>query len=122
SAGTEFVMAIAGPAVSVVLAIVLAALAWLGYSAGWMPEVVIVLGWLASINVLVLLFNLIPAFPLDGGRVLRSILWAISGKLRQATYWASLLGQAFAWLLIAWGVMQLFSKNYLGGIWLDLIG
>jgi Zn-dependent protease/CBS domain-containing protein len=122
SAGTEFVMAIAGPAVSVVLAIVLGVLAWVGYNANWVPEVVIVLGYLAFVNGLVLVFNLIPAFPLDGGRVLRSILWAATGKLRQATYWASLLGQGFAWLLIAWGVVNLFAQQYLAGIWFGLIG
>jgi Zn-dependent protease/CBS domain-containing protein len=122
SAGTEFVMAIAGPLVSVVLALVLGVLAWVGYHTGWAPEVVLVLGYLAVINGLVLVFNMLPAFPLDGGRVLRSILWAATGKLRQATYWAALLGQAFAWLLIAWGVVQFFSANWLGGIWLGLIG
>ena len=124
SAGTEFVMAIAGPAVSFVLAIVLGALAWVGYNSGWVPEIVIILGYLAVVNAMVLVFNLIPAFPLDGGRVLRSILWGATGKLRRATYWASLLGQAFGWLLIAWGLVQLFSgrEYWLSGIWLGLIG
>jgi Zn-dependent protease/CBS domain-containing protein len=122
SAGTEFVMAIAGPAVSLVLAIVLGVLAWVGYHSDWIPEIVIVLGYLAFVNATVLVFNLIPAFPLDGGRVLRSILWGATGKLRLATYWASFLGQAFAWLLIALGVFLLFSKNVWGGIWLGLIG
>ncbi|HLJ92496.1 MAG TPA: site-2 protease family protein [Gemmataceae bacterium] len=122
SAGREFVMAIAGPAVSVVLAIGLGVLASVGYNTGWPPEVVIVLGYLAAVNGLVLLFNLIPAFPLDGGRVLRSIIWAVTGRLRRATYWASLLGQVFAWLLIAWGVVHLFSEQWLPGIWLGLIG
>ena len=78
SARTEFLMAIAGPAVSVVLAIVLWLLAVVGYHGGWPHPVVIVLGYLAAINGLVLVFNLIPAFPLDGGRVLRSILWGAS--------------------------------------------
>ena len=122
SAGTEFVMAIAGPLVSVVLAIVLGILAWVGYHVGWSPEVVLVLGYLAVINAAVLVFNMIPAFPLDGGRVLRSILWAATGKLRQATYWAAMLGQGFGWLLIGGGVMEFFWGNWLGGIWLGLIG
>ena len=69
-----------------------------------------------------LVFNLVPAFPLDGGRVLRSVLWGVLGNLRQATYWASLLGQGFAWLLILVGVWQFFLGNFVGGIWLGLIG
>jgi Zn-dependent protease/CBS domain-containing protein len=122
SAATEFLMAVAGPVVSVILGIVFALLAWAGYHSGWTPPVVMILGYLAVINLLVLAFNLIPAFPLDGGRVLRSILWGATGNLRRATYWASLAGQAFAWLLIAWGVVQFFTGNWLGGIWSGLIG
>jgi Zn-dependent protease/CBS domain-containing protein len=122
SAGSEFLMAIAGPAVSVVLALVFALLAWAGYESGWSPAIVTILGYLAFINTLVLAFNLIPAFPLDGGRVLRSILWGATGNLRRATYWASRAGQAFAWFLIAWGVMQFFAGNWLGGVWSGLIG
>ena len=89
---------------------------------GWPPAVVLVLGYLAFINLLVLAFNLIPAFPLDGGRVLRSILWGVTGNLRRSTYLASRAGQAFAWLLILWGIVQFFSGNWLGGIWSGLIG
>jgi Zn-dependent protease len=122
SAGTEFLMAIAGPAVSLVLAILFAVLASVGGHSGWPPPLVLMLGYLCFINGLVLVFNLIPAFPLDGGRVLRSILWAATGNLRRATYWAALGGQAFAWLLIAWGIYQFFWDNWLGGIWSGLIG
>jgi Zn-dependent protease/CBS domain-containing protein len=122
SAGNEFFMAIAGPVVSVILAVGLGLLSWLSYSEGWPHPLVIILGYLAFINALVLAFNLIPAFPLDGGRVLRSILWRATGDLRRATHWAALLGQAFAWLLIAWGVLQFFMGNWLGGIWMVLIG
>jgi Zn-dependent protease len=122
SAGSEFAMAIAGPIVSLILGIAFAVLTWIGYGGGWPPAVVLVLGYLSFINLLVLAFNLIPAFPLDGGRVLRSILWGITGNLRQATYVASRGGQAFAWLLIAWGVVQFFAGNWLGGIWSGLIG
>ncbi|HEY1272374.1 MAG TPA: site-2 protease family protein, partial [Terriglobales bacterium] len=122
SAATEFLMAIAGPIVSVILGIGFALLAGIGYYEGWPPPVLMVLGYLASINLLVLAFNLIPAFPLDGGRVFRSILWAATGDLRRATLWASRGGQAFAWLLIFWGVGQFFTGNWLGGIWTGLIG
>jgi Zn-dependent protease/CBS domain-containing protein len=122
SAATEFLMAIAGPAVSVVLAIVCWIVAVVGYQGGWPHPVVIILGYLGAINALVLAFNLIPAFPLDGGRVLRSILWAATGNLRKSTYWASLAGRAFAWFLIGVGILQFFTGNWLGGIWMGLIG
>jgi Zn-dependent protease/CBS domain-containing protein len=122
SAATEFLMAIAGPVVSVILGVGFALLTGIGYYGGWPPPVLMVLGYLAFINLLVLAFNLIPAFPLDGGRVFRSILWGATGDLRRATYWASRAGQAFAWLLIVWGVMQFFTGNCLGGIWSGLIG
>ena len=122
SAWTEFLMAIAGPAVSVFLAIVFWLLAVAGYHGGWPHQVVIVLGDLGAINALVLVFNLIPAFPLDGGRVLRSIMWGMTGNLRRSTYRASLAGQGFAWLLIGLGILQFFAGNWLGGIWMGLIG
>jgi Zn-dependent protease len=75
TAATEFLMAVAGPAVSLVLALGCGALAAVGHAGGWPAPVVVVLGYLAAINGMVLVFNLVPAFPLDGGRVLRSILW-----------------------------------------------
>jgi CBS domain-containing protein len=81
-----------------------------------------VLEYLAIINVVVLCFNLVPAFPLDGGRVLRSILWGVTGNLRQSTYWASLAGQAFAWFLIAMGIIEVFAGHFMNGLWIGLIG
>ena len=119
---TEFVMAIAGPLVSAVLAVGFWIVAELGYNGGWPHPVVIILGYLATINGLVLIFNLIPAFPLDGGRVLRSILWGATGNVRKATRWASGAGQLFAGLMMAWGVLQFFEHNWVGGIWIILIG
>jgi CBS domain-containing protein len=86
------------------------------------PTIVFPLRYLAAINLAVLIFNLLPAFPLDGGRVLRSILWGALGSLRRATFWAALSGQAFAWLLICLGVMQFFAGFVFHGIWLGLIG
>jgi CBS domain-containing protein len=93
-----------------------------GYQGGWSHLVVLALGYLALVNGIVLAFNLIPAFPLDGGRVLRSILWGATGSLRRATYWAALAGQGFAWVLIAWGVVRFFRGDWFGGIWSGLIG
>lgn len=119
---SEFLVAVAGPAVSVALAVLLGILAWLGFEQGWPPLVVIGLGYLSAINAMVLAFNLVPAFPLDGGRVFRSVLWASLGDLRRATYWAAVIGRGFAWLLIGWGVINFFAGNWLGGIWIGLIG
>lgn len=112
SAKSEFFMAIAGPVVSAVLAAGL----WLLSGLGWTEAAVVVLQHLAVINLAVLVFNLVPAFPLDGGRVLRSILWGITGNLRRATYYASLMGQRFAWLLIWMGVLQFFAGHVLQGV------
>jgi Zn-dependent protease/CBS domain-containing protein len=122
SAGKEFWMAIAGPLVSLVLAGLCAALWLLGEAADWRRELVLLLFVLAWINFVVLVFNMVPAFPLDGGRVLRSILWAATGNLRKATLWASLCGQAFSWLLIAWAVFSFFDGDWRTGLWTGLIG
>jgi Zn-dependent protease/CBS domain-containing protein len=118
SASSEFLMAVAGPAVSAVLAVIF----WLSSKLVEAPAVVFPLRYLAGINLAVLIFNLVPAFPLDGGRVLRSILWGVLKNLRQATYWAALFGQAFSWLLIGIGVLSFFGHNVVQGIWLGLIG
>jgi Zn-dependent protease/CBS domain-containing protein len=124
SARSEFWMAIAGPIVSAVLGAIFWATASFGNQAGWSTPVVVVLVHLAVINWLVLAFNMIPAFPLDGGRVLRSALWGISGNLRRSTYWASLLGQGFACVLIISAVLQIVrgSGGLFSGLWLGLIG
>jgi Zn-dependent protease/predicted transcriptional regulator len=85
--------------------------------------------WLGSINILVGIFNLIPGFPLDGGRVLRSLLWMATGSLRKATRWASGVGQAIAWIFIVSGVVMIFGARLpvfgtglINGLWLILIG
>jgi Zn-dependent protease/CBS domain-containing protein len=118
SAGAEFLMAIAGPLVSAVLAL----LFWLGEHSVAAVGAALVLRYLAWINFIVLVFNLVPAFPLDGGRVFRSALWAATGDLRRATYWASLAGQGFAWFLIGMGVLSFFGRDVGNGLWLVLIG
>jgi Zn-dependent protease len=85
--------------------------------------------WLGSVNVILGLFNLIPGFPLDGGRVLRSIFWGITDNLQQATHWASNIGRGIAWLLIfsgismAFGVsIPVFGTGLVNGLWLAFIG
>jgi CBS domain-containing protein len=71
---------------------------------------------------MVAIFNLLPAFPLDGGRILRALIWGITGNLRKATYLASRVGQGFAYLLIVFGAMSLFAGAGFQGVWMALIG
>ena len=88
-----------------------------------------ILAWLGSVNIMVGLFNLIPAFPLDGGRILRSLFWWLSGNLRRSTRWAALMGQAIGWGMIISGLvmmfgirMPFFGAGIFNGIWLVFIG
>ena len=81
-----------------------------------------VFGYLAAVNLLLGLFNLLPGFPLDGGRVLRSIIWGVTGSLRRATQVASYAGQAIGFLLIFWGVSRMFGGAFLNGMWLAFVG
>jgi Zn-dependent protease/CBS domain-containing protein len=118
SAWAEFRVAIAGPLVSLALGMsaVAAALAYPDPGA-----VRTVLAWLGYINLALLVFNLIPALPLDGGRVLRSLLWARAGDLAAATRRAGSVGAALAALLIGLGLLETLT-GALGGLWLALIG
>lgn len=122
TAACEFSMAIAGPAVSLVLGILFATLGGVGYNGGWPPQPVIILGYLGIINLGLLAFNLLPALPLDGGHLLRAALWAAIGSLHRATHWVAIVGQGLTWLLIACGVWLLFQGAWLWGIAVGLIG
>jgi CBS domain-containing protein len=118
-------MALAGPVSSALLALVFWLLSLLRAGSGdgglWTAATALV-GYLASINVSLALFNIIPAFPLDGGRVLRSILWGWRDDLRWATRLASRVGSAFGYLLVGLGVLSLFLGRFSGGLWLIVIG
>ena len=121
SAKAEFCVAVAGPIVSVVIAVVCYVASIYG-EAGLAPPIAGVLWYLGMINGVVVLFNMIPAFPLDGGRVLRSILWQVKGSLRWATRITSTIGSGFGLLLILMGVVSFISGNFVGGMWQFLIG
>ncbi len=119
SAGAEFRIAIAGPLVSLALGVVFVLLAWL---AG-LPEAADgVLAWLGYINLVLLVFNLLPALPLDGGRVLRSALWSARGSFAWATRVAAWIGRAFGYLFIAAGLFLLIFQGVFSGAWLAFIG
>jgi len=122
SAKAEFLMAIAGPCSSVLLGLLLFAVRTLARIGGLPVPLSGVIGYLAFINWILAGFNLIPAFPLDGGRVLRSALWKWKGNIGWATRVSSRIGTIFGFLLIAMGVVQFFSGNLIGGIWWFMIG
>lgn len=138
---TEFTMAIVGPLTSLVIG---GLLLWIGGAitgplSGALADPTQIIGrlspaatlllWLGSINLTLGIFNLTPGFPLDGGRVLRSVLWAIVGNLRRATRWASWVGQTIAWLMIVTGIaivfgaqLPFFGSGLVNGLWLAFIG
>jgi len=121
TARSEFLMAIAGPASSFVLAGAFFALGTISRALGapswiWGP-----LGYLATVNLVVAIFNLLPGFPLDGGRVLRAILWQATGDQLKATRWAARSGQFIGYSMVALAVFGVLQGN-LGLIWFGLIG
>jgi Zn-dependent protease/CBS domain-containing protein len=118
SAGAEFRIAIAGPLVSLVLGVVFVLIAFAG-----LPSAVDgVAAWLGYINLALLVFNLIPALPLDGGRVLRGALWRIKGDLGWATRIAADIGRGFAYLFIGLGIAMFIFEGSFSGAWLAFIG
>jgi len=122
---TEFWTAIAGPAASVAIGVACRSIAGaIGFFAPSPTQsaVAAVFGWLAYINVALAMFNLIPGFPLDGGRVLRSIVWAITHDVDRATRAAARAGQVVGFVFIAGGIFSIVVRSDFGGLWLALIG
>jgi Zn-dependent protease/predicted transcriptional regulator len=118
----EFVMAVAGPGASILLAVVFGA-AFVAVEALRGPTAIaVVLQYLAVINLYVGLFNLLPGFPMDGGRVLRSILWAITHDQLSATRWAARTGQAIGYTMIALGILGVVVGRVFGAVWLVFLG
>ena len=122
NAKTELLMAVAGPLSSVVLGIIFLLVYGLGRTIRWPEPIGGVLFYLGWLNLVLAVFNLLPAFPLDGGRVLRSILWFAKGDLRWATRIASAIGSGVGIFLIVVGLLSFIGGNFITGIWYFLIG
>lgn len=137
SARNEFLIAVVGPLTSIVLGVIFLFAAGLGTGEMIDPgqafaqigPVRTLLFWLGPINILLGIFNLLPGFPLDGGRILRAILWGATGNLRKATRWASWVGQGFGWLLVLMGIAMVLGVQFpilgtglFNGLWLAFIG
>ncbi|HEX3597393.1 MAG TPA: site-2 protease family protein, partial [Polyangiaceae bacterium] len=140
--GREFAMAVVGPLMSLLIGVLCTAIGGASLSMGaasfaehptealqQVGPLGTLLIWLGPLNLVLGVFNLIPGFPLDGGRVLRSILWAITGDKLRATTWAALVGRAFGWVLVATGVLMAFGTvlpvvggGFVQGVWFVLLG
>ncbi|HSJ24680.1 MAG TPA: site-2 protease family protein [Longimicrobiales bacterium] len=120
--GDEFLIAGAGPVMSVLIAVVLGGIWYLGSGAGFDPAVLAVLQYIAALNIILAVFNLLPGFPLDGGRLFRAIVWKATGDMNRATRVASFGGRILAYILMAFGLMSAFAGNVLGGMWMVFIG
>src|SRR6266699_2983912 len=124
-AKTEFWMGIAGPITSLIIGTV--CLAFAG-AVGWTPThdhqapLAAMLGWLGVINVALAVFNMVPGFPLDGGRVLRASIWWITGDASRATRIATGVGQVIAFLFLIVGLFRFFNGAGFGGLWMAFIG
>jgi Zn-dependent protease/CBS domain-containing protein len=120
--GDEFLIAGVGPLSSFAIAGLFWVIAWVGTELGWSVAVTGVAAYLAYINVALAVFNLLPGFPLDGGRLFRAVVWKSTGDLTRATRWASNGGKVLGYLLIALGLLNFFTGNLIGGLWLVFIG
>jgi Zn-dependent protease/CBS domain-containing protein len=119
SAGAEFRIAIAGPLVSLALGVLFSLGAW---ALSVTDAVDAVVAWLGYINLTLLVFNMLPALPLDGGRVLRSALWHLRGDFLAATRAAARIGRAFGFLFIGGGVLLFVFQGSFSGAWLAFVG
>src|SRR5215813_5810897 len=120
--GAEIRIAGAGPLVSLVLGGAFLLVAWLVHAAGVRGVVVAALAWLGGINVLLAVFNVIPAAPLDGGRLLRAVLWKITGDRLKAAVWSARSGQVFGWALIVIAAYLVLVRRDYSWLWFALLG
>jgi Zn-dependent protease len=119
TARAEFLIAAVGPLTSFALAALCYGLGRVVAGSTWLAALT---GYLAVVNLVIGAFNLVPGFPLDGGRLLRAMLWSWSGRRAWATRWASRAGSAFALLLVVLGGVRLVAGELVGGLWFILIG
>jgi Zn-dependent protease len=134
SPGTELKVALAGPAVTFAIVVALAVLGtavtgWADFREAVLLEtrspvtaLMALIAWLVAVNALVLVFNLLPAYPMDGGRVARAVAWWRTGNRNQATRFAANLGRLFGYLFIAGGLLLVATGQTFNGVWLALIG
>jgi CBS domain-containing protein len=119
SAAAEFWIAVAGPAVSLALAILFGSLTLLFADT---PPLLALTTYLAYVNAALFLFNLVPGFPLDGGRVFRALVWGLTDDLSRATVVAGTVGRFIGFGFVMFGVWQLLRGNFVGGVWIMLVG
>jgi Zn-dependent protease/CBS domain-containing protein len=117
---TEFQIAIAGPIASFLLALGFGVMADLAGEQAL--HLAVLAGWLASINLYIAVFNLVPGFPLDGGRIFRAVMWAVTGSFAKATQIASRSGQGVGFALIIGGTAIAFTGRWANGLWIAFIG
>ncbi len=122
NARTELLVALAGPLATIALIAILWPLAVMASSQRWPVIAVATVNYLAMINIVLLLFNIIPAFPLDGGRLLRAALWSWKKNVRWATRIAAQIGSGFGLALIVLGIVRVIVGDFIGGMWSFLIG
>ena len=120
--GAEIRIAGVGPLVSLILGGAFLLLAWLVHAAGVRGVLVVALAWLGGINLLLAVFNVIPAAPLDGGRLLRAVLWRITGDRFKAAVWSARAGQVFGWVLVVAAAYLVLVRREYNWIWFALIG
>jgi Zn-dependent protease/CBS domain-containing protein len=119
---SEAFMAVIGPITSIIIGLICLGVYHLWHGTLSQNPIGGVINYLGFINLVLAAFNLIPAYPLDGGRILRSILWHFKNNLKKATSIASKIGSGFGIFLLVLGVINIISGNFIGGIWIFLIG
>ena len=118
----ELVIAGVGPLCSTMIAVLFTGVWWLGLRLGWPVAVTGVAQYLGMLNLILALFNLLPGFPLDGGRLFRALVWRFTGSLTKATRWASNGGKTLGYVLMGLGALEVMAGLVVGGLWLVFIG